>query len=131
MNATAPLDHRDRCAIVGIGETDYSRNSGRSDLTLATQAALAAIEGDRSAEAALARQVYEATLAVAGTATPQGATSYERLKLEIIPKQREALRALRDHGEIGEEAYHRLLEELDWAELAASPAGRFQPLATD
>jgi acetyl-CoA acetyltransferase len=36
--------HRDRCAIVGIGATDYSRASGRSDLTLATQAALAAIE---------------------------------------------------------------------------------------
>jgi acetyl-CoA acetyltransferase len=38
------LNHRDRCAIVGIGATDFSRNSGRSDLTLATQAALAAIE---------------------------------------------------------------------------------------
>jgi acetyl-CoA acetyltransferase len=36
--------HRDRCAIVGIGETDYSRNSERSDLTLATQAALAALD---------------------------------------------------------------------------------------
>jgi acetyl-CoA acetyltransferase len=35
--------HRDRCAIVGIGATDFSRASGRSDLTLATQAALAAI----------------------------------------------------------------------------------------
>jgi acetyl-CoA acetyltransferase len=38
------FSHRDRCAIVGIGSTDFSRNSGRSDLTLATQAALAAIE---------------------------------------------------------------------------------------
>jgi acetyl-CoA acetyltransferase len=36
--------HRDRCAIVGIGATDFSRNSGRSDLTLATQAALAALD---------------------------------------------------------------------------------------
>jgi acetyl-CoA acetyltransferase len=36
--------HRDRCAIVGIGATDYSRDSGRSDLSLATQAALAAID---------------------------------------------------------------------------------------
>ena len=36
-------DHRDRCAIVGIGSTDFSRQSGRSDLTLAAQAALAAI----------------------------------------------------------------------------------------
>ena len=43
MPGEAQYDHRDRCAIVGIGETDYSRNSGRSDLTLATQAALAAI----------------------------------------------------------------------------------------
>jgi acetyl-CoA acetyltransferase len=38
------LLHRDRCAIVGIGATDFSRNSGRSDLTLATQASLAAID---------------------------------------------------------------------------------------
>ena len=40
----AEYEHRDRCAIVGIGATDFSRNSGRSDLTLATQAALAAID---------------------------------------------------------------------------------------
>jgi len=44
MSAEPELHHRDRCAIVGIGETDYSRRSGRSDLTLATQAALAAID---------------------------------------------------------------------------------------
>ena len=43
MPGDVHYDHRDRCAIVGIGQTDYSRNSGRSDLTLATQAALAAI----------------------------------------------------------------------------------------
>jgi acetyl-CoA acetyltransferase len=41
---TDEFNHRDRCAIVGIGATDFSRNSERSDLTLATQAALAAIE---------------------------------------------------------------------------------------
>jgi len=45
MTATnEEFQHRDRCAIVGIGATDYSRDAGRSDLTLATQAALAAIE---------------------------------------------------------------------------------------
>jgi len=32
------------CAIAGIGTTDFSRNSGRSDLTLATQAVLGALE---------------------------------------------------------------------------------------
>ena len=44
MATDATYDHRDRCAIVGIGSTDFSRQSGRSDLTLAAQAALAAIE---------------------------------------------------------------------------------------
>jgi acetyl-CoA acetyltransferase len=38
------FSHRDRCAIVGVGTTDYSRMSGRTDLTLATQASLAAID---------------------------------------------------------------------------------------
>ena len=37
------LHHRDRCAIAGIGATDFSRQSGRSDLSLAVQASLAAI----------------------------------------------------------------------------------------
>jgi len=32
------------CAIAGIGTTDFTRNSGRSDLSLATQAVLAALE---------------------------------------------------------------------------------------
>src|SRR3954469_20071113 len=44
IQMTEAFVHRDRCAIVGIGATDFSRDSGRSDLTLATQAALAAIE---------------------------------------------------------------------------------------
>lgn len=34
---------RDRCAITGIGATEFSRDSGRSVLTLATEASLAAI----------------------------------------------------------------------------------------
>lgn len=36
-------NHQDRCAIVGIGRTDYSRNSGRSALTLACEAIRAAL----------------------------------------------------------------------------------------
>jgi acetyl-CoA acetyltransferase len=37
------LSHRDRCAIAGIGATDFSRDSGRTELSLATQASLAAL----------------------------------------------------------------------------------------
>lgn len=43
MRDDETFHHRDRCAISGIGSTDFTRNSGRSDLTLATQASLAAI----------------------------------------------------------------------------------------
>ncbi len=35
---------RDRTAIVGIGETDYSRDSGRTELQLTLQAILAALD---------------------------------------------------------------------------------------
>src|SRR4051812_46063728 len=35
--------HRDACAIVGIGSTEFSRAAGRSDLTLAVEASLAAL----------------------------------------------------------------------------------------
>lgn len=34
--------HRDRCAVVGIGATEFSRDSGRSDLSLAVEASLKA-----------------------------------------------------------------------------------------
>jgi acetyl-CoA acetyltransferase len=35
--------HRDRCAVVGVGRTGYSRESGRSVLSLATEASVKAI----------------------------------------------------------------------------------------
>ncbi len=35
---------RDRCAIAGIGRTEFSKDSGRSELTLACEASLAAIQ---------------------------------------------------------------------------------------
>jgi monovalent cation/hydrogen antiporter len=95
------------------------------------QTALDALSGDDSEAAVFARKAYNATLSVAGSETPQGATQYEKLKLRIIPQQRARLSELRNSGEIGDEAFHRLEEELDWAELSAAPAGHFQPLTTD
>src|SRR3954447_20048535 len=38
-----PFHHRDRCAIAGIGATEFSSSSGRSVLSLATEASLAAL----------------------------------------------------------------------------------------
>lgn len=44
MTLDDDLNHRDRCAIAGIGATEFSSNSGRSALTLATQAITAALD---------------------------------------------------------------------------------------
>jgi monovalent cation/hydrogen antiporter len=51
--------------------------------------------------------------------------------LRAITAQRLTLNRLREEGAIGDEAFHRLEEEVDWAELCAAPAGSFQPLLTD
>jgi acetyl-CoA acetyltransferase len=43
LSGPSPAGHRDRCAISGVGATAFTRASGRSTLSLATEAALAAI----------------------------------------------------------------------------------------
>ncbi|RVC41393.1 sodium:proton antiporter, partial [Mesorhizobium sp. M4B.F.Ca.ET.088.02.2.1] len=95
------------------------------------QAALDVLNHKTSAAAAVVREQYEAQRRVAeNPEDAQAATEYDRLRLYAIKRQRDALEELRRNGTIGDEAYHRLEEEIDWSELAASPAGRFQPLTT-
>lgn len=96
------------------------------------RAALDSLGDDTSPAAAAARHQYEAACDVARRIEdPQGPTDLDRLRLRAVEAQRSTLHRLRDSGEIGDEAYHRLQEELDWTELDAAPAGWFQPLATD
>ena len=95
------------------------------------QAALDCLEGEASSAAAAVREQYAAARAIAADAArPQAATDYDELRLRAVVAQRATLDRLRRQGAIGDEAYHRLEEEIDWAELDAAPAGRFQPLTT-
>ncbi|WP_137932904.1 cation:proton antiporter [Mesorhizobium comanense] len=95
------------------------------------QAALDVLSRKTSAAAAVVREQYEAQRLIAeNPEDAQAATEYDRLRLYAINRQRDTLEELRRNGTIGDEAYHRLEEEIDWSELAASPAGRFQPLTT-
>ena len=52
------------------------------------------------------------------------------VQLMVSDDEGDWLLAVHPDGTIGDEAYHRLEEEIDWSELAASPAGSFQPLTT-
>jgi Na+/H+ antiporter len=95
------------------------------------QAALDILSGKTSAAAAAVREQYTAQRTIAeNPEDAEAATEYDRLRLYAIKSQRDALERLRSDGTIGDEAYHRLEEEIDWSELAASPPGRFQPLNT-
>jgi CPA1 family monovalent cation:H+ antiporter len=95
------------------------------------QAALDSLDGDTSPAAAALREQFTAARKVAENENdPQAATNYDQLRLRAIAAQREALFRLHAQGSIGDEAFRRLQEELDWSELDATPAGRFQPLMT-
>ena len=95
------------------------------------QVALDVLSRKTSAAAAVVREQYEAQRTIAeNPEDAQAATEYDRLRLYAINRQRDKLEELRRNGTIGDEAYHRLEEEIDWSELAASPAGRFQSLTT-
>jgi CPA1 family monovalent cation:H+ antiporter len=93
------------------------------------QAALDTFDGDTSPAAAALRDQYQAARTTAGDeSAPQAATEYDRLRLRAINAQRQALHHMRAQRQVGDDVFHRLLEELDWSELDASPPGRFQPL---
>jgi len=93
------------------------------------QAALDSLDRDTSPAAAALRDQYQAARTTAGDeSAPQAATEYDRLRLQAINSQRQALHRLRARRGIGDEVLHRLQEELDWSELDASAPGRFRPL---
>ena len=85
---------------------------------------------DRTGNAAVAvRAEYEAMKAVAkDRANPQADTEHDRLRIDAICAQRELLATLRRQGKISDDAFHRLEEELDWAELHASPREEMEML---
>jgi CPA1 family monovalent cation:H+ antiporter len=94
------------------------------------QAALDSLDGAASPAAAALREQYLAARQVAADQNdPQAATEHDRLRLQAIKAQRQALLDLRARGRIGDDAFHRMQEELDWSELDAAPAGQFQSLA--
>ena len=85
-------------------------------------AAIARLRDRQGDAAAAVRAEYEAMRAVAkDRANPQADTEHDRLRIDAICAQRELLAQLRRQGHISDDAFHRLEEELDWAELHASP----------
>ena len=92
-------------------------------------AALATLSGGTSNAALAVRAEYGAMKAVAkDRSNPQADTEHDKLRVDAICAQRELLAALRRKGDISDDVFHRLQEELDWAELHASPREELEML---
>jgi CPA1 family monovalent cation:H+ antiporter len=92
-------------------------------------AALATLRNSTSDAAAAVRGEYEAMKAVAkNRENPQADTEHDKLRVDAICAQRELLATLRRSGKISDDVFHRLTEELDWAELHASPREELEML---
>jgi CPA1 family monovalent cation:H+ antiporter len=90
---------------------------------VAFRAALDEIDGDPSEEAEILRLEYRALLMRAEADPARGVATGELpadpLRRRAIAAARRAILRLRESEEIGDDAFHQLEEELDWAELSA------------
>ena len=90
---------------------------------IAYRAALDEIDGDPSEVAEILRLEYRALLLRAESDPDGGLSSSELpadpLRRRAIAAARRSILALRQSEDIGDEAFHMLEEELDWAELSA------------
>ncbi len=90
----------------------------------AVRAALQAIDGDTSLEAEWLRQEYTEVLRQAGNDPDGNAPAplpVGALRRRAVAAARAAVSNLRRRGEIGDDAFHRVEEQLDWYELSAGP----------
>jgi Na+/H+ antiporter len=89
--------------------------------TVAYGAAIAALDGHTSPQSdAIRVELQSALLHANGASSSEGDTSRAGLRLSAVRAARRALLAMRANGEIGDNAFHRLEEEIDRLELSAS-----------
>src|SRR5262249_14246138 len=88
------------------------------------QAALQSLEGDESPAAeAVGRECAPlggTVEGVLGLAAP-GTSVEDELRRRAVAAARRALSEMRAADEIGDDAFHRLEEELDWVEMSSTP----------
>jgi CPA1 family monovalent cation:H+ antiporter len=86
----------------------------------ALSAGLARIEGDRSPAAEAVRQEFHGHLGSTddGAADETGPSTHGDIHRRALEAARQAVLAMRMSEEIGDDAFHRMEEELDWIEMA-------------
>jgi CPA1 family monovalent cation:H+ antiporter len=91
---------------------------------LALKAALATLDGDDTPAAQRLRLEYEEALAQARSGQDPRDRHDNTLRRQAVVAARHAIGELRTKGSIGDDAFRRVEEELDWLELSARPRSR-------
>lgn len=78
---------------------------------------------------ALALRYSDALKNASDWRTSQRLTSFEEMEVAILSRQRDELQRLLTSGSISRDIYATILEELDWADLAARSHAEGRPLA--
>lgn len=81
-------------------------------------AALAALDGDRSPSAEAVRREFKAHLRQSHGRGDRAPSAHAEMHLRALTAAREAILAMRASDEIGDDAFHRIEEDLDWMEMA-------------
>jgi CPA1 family monovalent cation:H+ antiporter len=83
------------------------------------RAAVEVLDGDTSPAAARIREEYAEALQTDAGQAPGRGLGGDPLRLRAVAAARSALADLLARGVIGDDAYHRIEEDLDWRELSA------------
>jgi monovalent cation/hydrogen antiporter len=108
-----------------LSDDDPVSREVRSARAVIYRALLDSIEQDESLHARLLRKEYQAVVELNASrdpAAPLGEVPGGPLRRQAIAAARSKAIELHQHDVIGEQAYRTLVQELDWAELAAGGA---------
>jgi monovalent cation/hydrogen antiporter len=104
--------------VLDLQDDDPVGHELQSARERALQAALARCDGNRSPAAEAVRQEFVAHLGSVDGDSENRRSTHGNLHREALYAAREAVLAMRASDEIGDDAFHRMEEELDWIEMS-------------
>jgi Na+/H+ antiporter len=106
------------------GETTANISRARTQVL---EAGIAAAEREPPAVAVILKKQLQESMKVARSRhDPQAPTRFDSAHARAVAAQRSKLHDLRGAGEIDDDVFHVLEEELDWLELAALPSSEIE-----
>ncbi len=106
-----------------IGDDWEFKSAMSKARTQIIEAGLASAQTEPPAVAGVLKKQLQESMAVAGTRRdPQAPTRFDTGLARAVAAQRSRLHDLRGAGEVDEDVFHELEEELDWLELSALPS---------